>query len=53
MFEEKFVRETIRDFPYKQCPLLQQLVRQIAPITLVELVAFFFLSFPVRSRLTG
>lgn len=34
MFEEKFLREKIRDFPYKQNPLLQQLVRQIAPITL-------------------
>ena len=36
MFEEKFVRETIRNFPHKQCPLLQQLVRLIAPITLVS-----------------
>lgn len=36
MFEEKFLREKIRDFPYKQNPLLQQLVRQIAPITLVN-----------------
>ncbi|CAF0895510.1 unnamed protein product [Adineta steineri] len=34
MYEEKFIRETIRNFPYKQCPLLQQLVRLIAPITL-------------------
>lgn len=36
MFEEKFLRETIRNFPYKQCPLLQQLVRLIAPIQLVN-----------------
>ena len=35
MFEEKYLRETIRNFPYKQCPLLQQLVRLIAPIELV------------------
>jgi len=35
MFEEKFLRETIRNFPHKQCPLLQQLVRLIAPIPLV------------------
>ncbi|CAF1168043.1 unnamed protein product [Rotaria sordida] len=34
MYEEKFIRETIRNFPYKQCPLLQQLVRLIAPIPL-------------------
>jgi len=34
MFEEKYLREMIRNFPYKQCPLLQQLVRQIAPITI-------------------
>jgi len=37
MFEEKFLRETIRNFPYKQCPLLQQLVRLIAPIPLVNI----------------
>lgn len=36
MFEEKFIREAIRNFPYKQCPLLQQLVRLIAPIQLVS-----------------
>jgi len=44
MFEEKFLRETIRNFPYKQCPLLQQLVRQIAPISLVSfiLILLFF-----------
>ncbi|CAF3447993.1 unnamed protein product [Rotaria sp. Silwood2] len=34
IYEEKFIRETIRNFPYKQCPLLQQLVRLIAPISL-------------------
>jgi hypothetical protein len=38
MFEEKFLRETIRNFPYKQCPLLQQLVRLIAPIPLVNIL---------------
>ena len=36
MYEEKFIREMIRNFPYKQCPLLQQLVRLISPITLVS-----------------
>jgi hypothetical protein len=36
MFEEKFLREAIRNFPYKQCPLLQQLVQLIAPITLID-----------------
>jgi hypothetical protein len=36
MFEEKFFRKTIRNFPYKQCPLLQQLVQLIAPITLID-----------------
>ncbi|UJR22550.1 hypothetical protein I4U23_025599 [Adineta vaga] len=34
LYEEKFIRETIRNFPYKQCALLQQLVRLIAPIKL-------------------
>ena len=38
MFEEKFLRKTIQNFPYKQCPLLQQLVRLIAPITLVNIL---------------
>ena len=41
MFEEKFLREMIRNFPFKQCALLQQLVRLIAPITLV----IFFIEF--------
>ncbi len=41
MFEEKFLRETIRNFPYKQCPLLQQLVRLIAPISLVSFIRIF------------
>lgn len=41
MYEEKFIRESIRDFPYKQCPLLQQLVRLIAPITLVSFIMIF------------
>lgn len=36
LFEEKFLRETIRNFPYKHCALLQQLVRLIAPVTLVR-----------------
>lgn len=41
MFEEKFLRETIRNFPYKQCPLLKQLVRLIAPITIVKFIIWF------------
>ena len=41
MYEEKYIRETIRNFPYKQCPLLQQLVRLIAPIPLVNLIIMF------------
>jgi len=41
MFEEKFLRETIRNFPYKQCPLLQQLVRLIAPISIVNFIKIF------------
>ena len=36
MYEEKFIREAVRNFPFKQCALLQQLVRQIAPIALVS-----------------
>ncbi|KAG8443059.1 hypothetical protein GDO86_011761 [Hymenochirus boettgeri] len=32
VFQEKFVRECIRKFPYPEATLLQQLVRSIAPV---------------------
>ncbi|XP_020353758.1 ankyrin repeat and MYND domain-containing protein 2-like [Oncorhynchus kisutch] len=32
LFQEKFIRECIRKFPYRDATLLQQLVRSIAPV---------------------
>ncbi|XP_064804534.1 ankyrin repeat and MYND domain-containing protein 2-like [Oncorhynchus masou masou] len=32
LFQEKFIRECIRKFPYRDTTLLQQLVRSIAPV---------------------
>jgi len=34
LYEEKFIRRSVCDFPHKQSPLLQQLVRTISSITL-------------------
>lgn len=35
-FQEKFIRECIRKFPYCDVTLLQQLVRSIAPVEIVS-----------------
>ena len=37
VYEEKFIRECIRKFPYCDATLLQQLVRSIAPVDIVSL----------------
>lgn len=36
VYQEKFVRECIRKFPYADATLLQQLVRSIAPVEIVS-----------------
>lgn len=36
VFQEKFIRECIRKFPYCDATLLQQLVRSIAPVEIVS-----------------
>lgn len=36
VFQEKFIRECIRKFPYCDVTLLQQLVRSIAPVEIVS-----------------
>lgn len=36
VYQEKFIRECIRKFPYCDITLLQQLVRSIAPIEIVS-----------------
>lgn len=36
LFQEKFIRECIRKFPYCDATLLQQLVRSIAPVEIVS-----------------
>ena len=35
-YQEKFIRECIRKFPYCEATLLQQLVRSIAPVEIVS-----------------
>ncbi len=37
VFQEKFIRECIRKFPYCDATLLQQLVRSIAPVEIVSM----------------
>lgn len=37
VYQEKFIRECIRKFPYCDVTLLQQLVRSIAPVEIVSL----------------
>ncbi|XP_061675563.1 ankyrin repeat and MYND domain-containing protein 2a isoform X2 [Syngnathoides biaculeatus] len=34
VFQEKFIRECVRKFPYSEATLLQQLVRSIAPVSI-------------------
>ena len=41
VFQEKFIRECIRKFPYCDATLLQQLVRSIAPVEIVSLEKMF------------
>lgn len=36
VYQEKFLRECIRKFPYCDATLLQQLVRSIAPVEIVS-----------------
>lgn len=36
VYQEKFIRECIRKFPYCDITLLQQLVRSIAPVEIVS-----------------
>lgn len=36
VYQEKFIRECIRKFPYCDATLLQQLVRSIAPVEIVS-----------------
>ncbi|CAL9706404.1 unnamed protein product [Knipowitschia caucasica] len=36
VFQEKFIRESVRKFPYSDATLLQQLVRSIAPVEIVS-----------------
>uniref|UniRef100_A0A9J8CXG8 Ankyrin repeat and MYND domain containing 2a n=1 Tax=Cyprinus carpio carpio TaxID=630221 RepID=A0A9J8CXG8_CYPCA len=38
VFQEKFIRECIRKFPYCDATLLQQLVRSIAPVEILRLI---------------
>ncbi|CAJ0964602.1 unnamed protein product [Ranitomeya imitator] len=38
VFQEKFIRESIRKFPYCETTLLQQLVRSIAPVEIVRVL---------------
>ncbi len=35
-YQEKFIRDCIRKFPYCEATLLQQLVRSIAPVEIVS-----------------
>lgn len=37
VYQEKFIRECIRKFPFCDVTLLQQLVRSIAPVEIVSL----------------
>lgn len=41
VYQEKFIRECIRKFPYCDATLLQQLVRSIAPVEIVRLAEQF------------
>ena len=45
-YQEKFIRDCIRKFPYCEATLLQQLVRSIAP---VEIVSEEYIIFSKRS----
>lgn len=36
VYQEKIIRESIRKFPYCETTLLQQLVRNIAPVEIVS-----------------
>ena len=44
VFQEKFVRECVRKFPYSDATLLQQLVRSIAPVEIVSPPSRFLLA---------
>ena len=35
-FQERLIRQSLKDFPYASSALLQQLVRQIAPVKIVS-----------------
>lgn len=49
-YQEKFIRDCIRKFPYCEATLLQQLVRSIAPVEIVS--TLFYHNKPTHFNLT-